>query len=89
MKRGFGCKGALMRDLVPSWHRVGNSWARMGCSFGAFNASRWQLRLPRIPPNVDKSNLINQTCIFKNLHFPVLKLQFLKVRVAIQISETF
>ena len=25
----------------------------------------------------------------KNLHFPVVKLQFLKVRVAIQISDTF
>ena len=61
----------------------------MGCSFGAFNASRWQLRLPRIPPNVDKSNLMNQTWIFKNLYFPVVKLQFLKVRVAIQISDTF
>ena len=61
----------------------------MGCSFGAFNASRWQLRLLRIPPNVGKSDLRNQTWIFKNSHSPVVKLQFLRVRVAIQISETF
>ena len=64
IKRGFGCKGALMRDLGPSWARFWSSWARIGCSFGAFNASRWQLRLPRIPPNVDKSNLMNKTWIF-------------------------
>ena len=58
-----------MRDLGPSWARSWSPWARMGCSFGAFNASRWQLRLPRIPPNVDKSNSMNQTWIFKESAF--------------------
>ena len=46
----------------------------MGCSFGAFKASRWQLRLPRIPPNVDKSNSMNQTWIFKESAFPRCKI---------------
>ena len=41
----------------------------MGCSFGAFRASRWQLRLPRIPPHVDKSNSMNQTWLFKEPAF--------------------
>ena len=46
----------------------------MGCSFGAFKASRWQLRLPRIPPNVDKSNSMNQIWIFKESAFSSRKI---------------
>ena len=65
-----------MRDLGPSWVRFWNAWARMGCSFGALNAGRWQLRLPRIPPNVDKSNLMNQTWIFEESVFPRFKFAF-------------
>ena len=61
----------------------------MGCSLGAFKASRWQLGLPRIPPNVDKSHLVNQTWSVKNQYSTAVKLQFLEVGVAIQISETF
>ena len=56
--------------MGPSWARFWRPWARMGCSFGAFKASRWQLRLPRIPPNVDKSNSMNQIWIFKESAFP-------------------
>ena len=89
IKRGLWCESALMRDSGPSWDRFGSSWARMGCSFGAFNASLWRLRLPRIPPNVDKSNFMNQTWIFWQFVFVTVKLQFLKVSVAIQISESF
>ena len=69
IKRGLWCKGALLGDLGPSWARFWRPLARMGCSFGAFKASRWQLRLPRIPPNVDKSNSMNQTWIFKESAF--------------------
>ena len=69
IKRGLSCKGALLGDLGPSWARFWRPWARMGCSCGAFKASRWQLRLPRIPPNVDKSNSMNQTWIFKESAF--------------------
>ena len=58
-----------MRDLWPPWARFWSHWARMGCSFRVLNASRWQLRLPRIPPNVDKSNSMNQTWIFKESAF--------------------
>ena len=74
IKRGFWCKGALLGDLGPSWARFWRPWARMCCSFGAFKASRWQLRLPRIPPNVDKSNSMNQTWIFKESAFPQRKI---------------
>ena len=89
IKRGFGCKGALMRDLGPSWARFWSPWARMGCSFGAFNASRWQLRFLKIPPNVHNNNFTSQPSIFQKPLFPDVKLKFLKVRVAIQISDTF
>ena len=89
IKRGFGCKTAIENALGPSWARFWSSWARMGCSFGAFNASRWQLRFLKITPNVHNNKFTSQPWIFQKPLFPVVKLKFLKVRVAIQISETF
>ena len=63
IKRRLWREGALIGDLKPSWARFWGSWARMGCSFGAFNTSRWQLRFLRIPPNVGKSDLRSQIWI--------------------------
>ena len=64
-----------MRDLGPSWARFWSSWARMGCSFGAFNASRWQLRFLKIPPNVHTNNFTSQPWIFQKPLFPRRKIE--------------
>ena len=69
MKRRFGCKTALDGALGPSWARFWSYWARIGCSFGAFNASRWQLRFLKIPPNVHNNNFTSQPCIFQTSSF--------------------
>ena len=65
IKRTFGCETALVGDLGPSCARFSSSWARLGCSFGALNASGWQVRFPRIPPYVHKSKFNSQTSVFQ------------------------
>ena len=47
----------------------------MGCSFGAFNASRWQLRFLKIPPNVHNSNFTPQPWIFQKPLFSSRKIE--------------
>ena len=69
IKRRFGCETALVGDLGPSCARFSSSWARLGCSFGALNASGWQVRFPRIPPYVHKSKFNSQTSVFQKSPF--------------------
>ena len=63
-----------MRDLGAFLGSFLKLLGAYGGSFCAFKASRWQLRLPRIPPNVDKSNSMNQTWIFKESAFSICKI---------------
>ena len=64
-----------MRDLGRSWASFWSPWARMGCSFGAFNASRWQLRFLKIPPNVHNNNFTPQPLIFQKPLFSRCKIE--------------
>ena len=75
MKRRFGCEIALVGDLGPSCARCSSSWARLGCSFGALNASGWQVRFPRIPPNFHKSKFNSQTSVFQKSPFSRCKIE--------------
>ena len=75
IKRRFGCKIALESALGPSWARFWSPWARMGCSCGAFNASRWQLRFLKIPPNVHNNNFTSQPWIFQQSNFSRRKIR--------------
>ena len=75
-------------------------WGPLGLVFGALGRV-WAAMLVLLMPlggSLDFEEFL-QTLVrallgikpgfFKNSHFPVVKLQFLKVRVAIHISETF
>ena len=75
IKRRFGCETALVGDLGPSCARFWSSWARLGCSFGALNASGWQVRFPRIPPYVHKSKFNSQTSVFQKPPFSGRKIE--------------
>ena len=61
--------------MGPSWARFWSPWARIGCSFGAFNASRWQLRFLKIPPNVHNNNFTSQPWIFQKPLFSRRKIE--------------